>query len=40
MVAIVSHELRTPLTGVYGAAQTLLAPGRRLGETAGVSCCR
>jgi PAS domain S-box-containing protein len=32
IVAVVSHELRTPVAGVYGAAQTLLSLGDRLGE--------
>ncbi len=29
-IGILSHELRTPLTSIYGGAQVLLRPGRRM----------
>jgi PAS domain S-box-containing protein len=32
IITVVSHELRTPLAGVYGAAQTLVSLGDRIGD--------
>jgi PAS domain S-box-containing protein len=32
IITVVSHELRTPLAGVYGAAQTLISLGDRIGD--------
>lgn len=29
-IGVLSHELRTPLTSIYGGAQVLLRPGRRM----------
>jgi len=33
-IGVLSHELRTPLTSIYGGAQVLLRPGRRMGSQA------
>jgi PAS domain S-box-containing protein len=33
-IGVLSHELRTPLTSIYGGAQVLLRPGRRMSTEA------
>ena len=33
-IGVLSHELRTPLTSIYGGAQVLLRPGRRMSSEA------